>query len=122
MKNAWYVWMFLCSKIALLPLPIPESNRTCMSEVFFFFCHKLLFRDVKLSDLGRRNRKLSAHDCTEHIKTPFSSDNYHKTRNINMSQPAVLLVPGHNHGYMGTVLLHIHNVLSVFQLKAPWRL
>ena len=28
----------------------------------FFFFHKLLFRDIKLSDLGRRNRKLSAHD------------------------------------------------------------
>ena len=69
----------------------------------FFFFHKLLFRDIKLSDLGHRNRKLSAHDCTEHIKTPFFSDNYHETRNINMSQPAVLLVPGHNRGYMGTV-------------------
>ena len=67
------------------------------------FSHKLLFRDIKLSDLGRRNRKLSAHDCTEHIKTPFSSDNYHETRNINMSQPAVLLVPGHSRGYMSTV-------------------
>ena len=30
------VWTFLCSKIALLPLPIPESNRTCTSEVLFF--------------------------------------------------------------------------------------
>ena len=68
-----------------------------------FFCHKLIFRDIKLSDLGRRNRKLSAHDCTEHIKTPFSFDNYHETRNINMSQPAVLLFPGHNRGKMGTV-------------------
>ena len=29
--------------------------------------------------------------------------NYHKTRNINMSQPAMLLVPGHNRGYMGAV-------------------
>ena len=28
----------------------------------FFSFHKLLFRDIKLSDLGRRNRKLSAHD------------------------------------------------------------
>ena len=65
--------------------------------------HKLLFRDIKLSDLGHRNRKLSAHFCTEHIKTPFFSDNYHETRNINMSEPAVLLVPGHNRGYMGTV-------------------
>ena len=71
--------------------------------LLFFFLHKLLFRDIKLSDLGRRNRKLSAHDCTEPIKTPFSFDNYHETRNINMSQPAVLLVPGHNRGKMGTV-------------------
>ena len=47
--------------------------------------HKLLFRDIKLCDLGRRNRKLSAHDCTEHIKTPFFSGNYHETRNINMT-------------------------------------
>ena len=67
-----------------------------------FFFHKLLFRDIKLSDLGHRNRKLSAHDCTEHIKTPFSSDNYHETQNINMSQPAVLLAPGHNRRYVGT--------------------
>ena len=90
-------------KIALLLLPIPESNHTCTSEVFFFFSRKLLFRDIKLSDLGHRNRKLSAHDCTEHINTPFSSYNYHETRNINMSQPAVLLVPDHNCGYVGTV-------------------
>ena len=68
----------------------------------FFFFHKLLFRDIKLSDLGRRNRKLSAHDCTEHIKTPFSSDNYHETQNINMREPAVLLAPGHNRRYVGT--------------------
>ena len=68
-----------------------------------FFFHKLLFRDIKLSDLGRRNRKLSAHDCTEHIKTPFCFDNYHETQNINMRQAAVLLVPGHNHGKMSTV-------------------
>ena len=68
-----------------------------------FFSRKLLFRDIELSDLRHRNRKLSAHDCTEHIKTPFSSDNYHETRNINMSQPAVLLIPGHNRGYMVTV-------------------
>ena len=61
------VWTFLCSKIALLP--IPENNRMCTSEVFFF--HKLLFGDIKLSDLERRNRKLSAHDCTDHIKTLF---------------------------------------------------
>ena len=68
-----------------------------------FFFHKLLFRDIKLSDLGGSNRELSACDCTEHNKTPFSFDNYHETRNINVSQPAMLLVPGHNCGYMGTV-------------------
>ena len=45
------VWTFLCSKIALLPSPIAESNRACMSEVFFF--HKLLFGEIKLSDLER---------------------------------------------------------------------
>ena len=89
------VWTFLCSKIALLPLPILESNRTCTSEVLFFF-HKLLFGDITLSDLECRNRKLSAHDCTDHIKTLFSSHNYHETRNINTSQAAMLLVPGHN--------------------------
>ena len=71
------VWTFLCSKIALL-------------------LHKLLFGDMKLSDLERRNRKLSAHDCTDHIKTLFSSHNYHETRNINTSQAAMLAVPGHN--------------------------
>ena len=89
------VWTFLCSKIALLPLPMLESNHTCTSEVLFFF-HKLLFGDIKLSDLECRNRKLSAHDCTDHIKTLFSSHNYHETRNINTSQAAMLLVPGHN--------------------------
>ena len=60
-------------KIALLLHWIPESNCMCMSEVLFFF-HKLLFGDIKLSDLECRNRKLSAHDCTDHIKTLFSSD------------------------------------------------
>ena len=76
------------------------------AQKLHYFCsryHKLLFRDIKLSDLGHRNRKLSAHDCTEHINTPFSSDNYHETGNINVSQPVVLLVPDHNRGYMGTV-------------------
>ena len=41
-------------------------------SLLFFFFHKLLFRDIKLSDLGRSNRELSACDCTEHNKTPFS--------------------------------------------------
>ena len=35
-------------------------------EWSLFFFHKLLFGDIKLSDLERRNRKLSAHDCTDH--------------------------------------------------------
>ena len=33
------------------------------------FVYELLFGDIKQSDLERRNRKLSAHDCTDHIKT-----------------------------------------------------
>ena len=78
------VWAFLCSKIALLSLSIPESNHTCTSEVLFF--PQLLFGDIKLSNLEHRNRKLSAHDCADHIKTLFSSDNYHETRNINTGQ------------------------------------
>ena len=103
------VWTFLCSKIALLP--IPENNRTCTSEVFFF-SHKLLFGDIKLSDLERRNRKLSAHDCTDHIKTLFFSDNYHETRNKNMSQDAMLLVPGHNCATSLVPVHKVHNVLT----------
>ena len=75
------VWTFLCSKIVLLPPQIPENNRkcTCTSGLIIYFFHKLLFGDIKLSDLERRNKKLSAHDCTYHIKTLFSSDNYHET-------------------------------------------
>ena len=60
------------------------------SYYYFFFFHELLFGDIKLSDLERRNRKLSAHDCTYDIKTLFPSDNYHETRNINTSQAAML--------------------------------
>ena len=61
-----------------------------------FSTNNLLFGDIKLSDLERRNRKLSAHDCTDHIKTLFSSHNYHETQNVKTSQAAMLLVPGHN--------------------------
>ena len=91
-------------------------------RVLFFF-HKLLFGDIKLSDLERRNRKLSAHDCNDHIKTLFSSHNYHETRNTNTSQAAMCLVPGHN---CATLLAKVHrvlNLLTVFQLwKTTWRL
>ena len=88
-----------------------------------YVSHKLLFGDIKLSDLERRNRKLSAHDCTDHIKTLFSSHNYHETRNINTSQAAMLLVPGHNCATFLVPVHKVHNVLTVFQLwKTTWRL
>ena len=72
------------------------QKATVSVRVTSYFFHKSLFGDIKLSDLERRNRKLSAHDCTDHIKTLFSSHNYHETRNINTSQAAMLAVPGHN--------------------------
>ena len=91
-------------------------------RVLFFF-HKLLFGDIKLSDLERRNRKLSAHDCNDHIKTLFSSHNYHETRNINTSQAAMCLVPGHNCATLLAKVHRVHNLLTVFQLwKTTWRL
>ena len=86
-------------------------------EWSLFFFHKLLFGDIKLSDLERRNRKLSAHDCTDHIKTLFSSDNYHETRNI-----ITVTVPGHNCATLLVPVHKVHNVLTVFQLKTTWRL
>ena len=52
-----------------------------------YFFHKLLFGDIKLSDLECRNRKLSAHDCNDHIKRPFSFDNYHETQVRDVAQP-----------------------------------
>ena len=76
-------------------------------EWSLIFFHKLRFGNIKLSDLERRNRKLSAHDCTDHIKTQFSSYNYHETRNINTSQAAMLQVPGHN---CATLLVPDHKV------------
>ena len=90
-------------------------------EWSLIFFHKSLFGDIKLSDLERRNRKLSAHDCTDHIKTLFSSDNYHETKNKNTSQAAMFLAPGHN---CATLLVPVHkvqNVLTVFQLNTTWR-
>ena len=56
------------------------------------------------------------------FKTLFSSDNYHKTRNINTSQAALLLVPGHNCATLLVPVHKVHNVLTVFQLKTTWRL
>ena len=76
MKSAWY-GLFLCSKIALLSPRYQKATVRVRVKSYFF--HKLLFGDIKLSDLERRNRKLSAHDCTDHVKTLFSSDNYHET-------------------------------------------
>ena len=91
-------------------------------EWSLIFFHKLLFGDIKLFYLEHRNRKLSAHDCTDHIKTLFSSGNYHETRNINTSQAAMLLVPGHNCATLLVPVHKVHNVLTVFQLKTTWRL
>ena len=71
--------VFLCSKTARV-------------RVKSYFFHKSLFGDIKLSDLVHRNRKLSAHDCTDHIKTLFSSDNYHETRNIRVGQGGGVVV------------------------------
>ena len=82
-------------------------------RVLFFF-HKLLFGDIKLSDLERRNRKLSAHDCNDHIKTLFSSHNYHETQ-TRVKPPCV--------SYQATTVPHysqksteLNNLLTVFQL------
>ena len=84
------VWTFLCLKIAILPLPIPERKS--------HFFNKLLFGDihVKPSDLERRNRKLSAHDCTGSYQNYFLPITSTKQ---STKQPrkiaAMLLVPGH---------------------------
>ena len=71
-----------------------------------YVCESYSF-STKLSDLDRRNRKLSAHDCNDddHIKNLFSSHNYHETRNINTSHAAMCLVPGHN---CATLLAKVH--------------
>ena len=61
---------------------------------------------------------MSAHDCTDHIKTLFFSDNYHETRNINTSQDAMLLVPGHN---CATSLVPVHKVHKR-TYRTTWRL
>ena len=111
--------------------PAPDTRKQpYVYEWSLIFFHKLLFGDIKLSDLECRNRKLSAHDCTDHIKTLFSSDNYHETRNIDTSQAwvklksqaALLLVPGHNCATLLVPVHKVHNVLTVFQLKTTWRL
>ena len=103
--------------------PAPDTRKQpYVYEWSLIFFHKLLFGDIKLSDLECRNRKLSAHDCTDHIKTLFSSDNYHETQNIKTRQVAMLLVPGHNCATLLVPVHKVHNVLTVFQLKTTWRL
>ena len=47
------------------------QKATVIVQVMSYFFHKSLFGDIKLSDLGRRNRKLSAHDCTDHQNSIF---------------------------------------------------
>ena len=118
-KNAWY-GRFYGQKLHYFRSRYQKATVRVRVKSYFF--HKLLFGDIKLSDLERRNRKLSAHDCTDHIKTLFSSHNYHETRNINTSQAAMLLVPGHNCATLLVPVHKVHNVLTVFQLKTTWRL
>ena len=85
-KGAWY-GCFYAQKLHYFHSRYQKATVRVRVKSYFF--HKLLFGDIKLSDLECRNRKLSAHDCTDHIKTLFSSDNYHETRNINTSQAAM---------------------------------
>ena len=72
------VWTFYAQKLHYFRSRYQKATVRVRVKSYFF--HKLLFGDIKLSDLERRKRKLCAHDCTDHIKTLFSSDNYHETR------------------------------------------
>ena len=47
------------------------QKATVIVRVMSHFFHKSLFGDIKLSDLGRRNRKQSAHDCTDQQNSIF---------------------------------------------------
>ena len=79
-NEAWF-GHFYAQKFHYFRSRYQKAAPACTSEVLFF--PQLLFGHIKLSDLECRNRKLSAHDCTDHIKRPFSFDNYHETRNTN---------------------------------------
>ena len=132
MKNAWYghfyaqKLLYFGSKYQKTTVRV-QVNPYLFIYLFIYF-HKLLFEDIKLSDVECRNRKLSAHDCIYHIKALFSSDNY-KTRNINRSHESNRLVARtsattvpHYLQHMGTVEFHIHNILTVVQLQTKWQL
>ena len=77
-KNAWY-GRFCAQKLHYFRSRYQKATIRVRVKSYFF--PQITFGDihVKLSGLERRNRKLSAHDCTDHIKTLFSSDNYHET-------------------------------------------
>ena len=107
------VWTFFMLKHCTTSAPNTRKQPYVYQWSLIFF-HKLRFGDIELSDLERRNRKLSAHDCTDHIKTLFSSDNYHETRNIKTRQVAMLLVPGHNCATLLVPVHKVHNVLPYF--------
>ena len=77
------------------------QKATVSVRVTSYFFHKSLFADIKLSDL----------ECRK-LKTLFSSHNYHETRNINTSQAAILLVPGHNCATSLVPVHKVHNVLT----------
>ena len=122
-KNAWY-GRFYGQKLHYFRSRYQKATVRVRVKSYFF--HKLLFGDIKLSDLEHRNRKLSAHDCTDNIKTLFSSDNYHETRNTNMSQAesqaAMALIPCHNRATLLVPVHKVHDILTVFQVKTTWRL
>ena len=86
-------------------------------EWSLIFFHKLLVGDIELSDLERTNRKLSAHNCTDHIKTLFSSDNYHETRNINTSQATM---PISLRQYQATTVPHYSYQSTKYIMYLPY--
>ena len=47
------------------------QKATVSVRVTSYFFHKSLFEDITLSDVERRNRELSAHDCTDHQNSIF---------------------------------------------------
>ena len=76
MNTAWY-GLFYAQKLHYFCCRYQKATVRVRVKSYFF--RKLLFEHIKLSEVERTNRKLSAHDCTDHVKTLFSSDNYHET-------------------------------------------
>ena len=102
------VWTFLCSKLHYFRF---RYHRAIVRVRVLFFFHKLLFGDIKLSDLERRNRKLSVHDCNDHIKTLFSSHNYHETQ-TRVKPPCV--------SYQATTVPHYSQKSTEYTTYLPY--